>query len=126
MRIDGATLNGLRPEQGGDEARLSPPAEPHADFTAMLTLVSANPGDGRAAPTAVPRDIAGEKLTELLMAQALRSMFPKSAAQGDSELARDAWRGMLADQVAAAVSPRMGPLLALVPASSAVSDPEAR
>ena len=62
-------------------------------------------GDGPIAGTSGPSS-AGAKLSELLMAQALRTILPKEPGS-ESSTASETWRGMLADVVAEKVAEAM-------------------
>lgn len=60
-----------------------------------------------------PSNVAGVKLSELLVAHLLREMIPTdSCAEGG--LAFDSWRGMLADAIAQEVSPRVDLLSSVI------------
>ena len=57
-------------------------------------------------------NVAEAKLTELLLAQTLRSILPKEQNQEDATAA-ETWRGMLADIVAETVASAMPPVVRL-------------
>lgn len=88
------------------------------EWQTTLQIQSTRQDDaGRGPDTGSAPHVAAGKLTELLVAQTLRTILPRSSGM-DGGLASDTWRGMLADSLAQSVAsnltlvPEIKPVLA--------------
>jgi hypothetical protein len=68
--------------------------------------LGAETGSASSSSESASFNVAGVKLSELLVAHLLREMMPTDS-RAESGFAFDTWRGMLADAIAQEVSPRI-------------------